>query len=522
MKKNLLGFLFLISISAFSQKNIQISTQHKVLGKNLIDNSDITGLEITFPDRIHETYLDTITELLTVQLRGVSKNGEWLNNNGYILQYDLKNQMLLWNKKIAYQTSDLQQFSQTMIFRVGNKSNLLDVNTGKNLRQIKNSIYMVDPVDNIGIGYKSTVSTSNTVEGIDLRNGKVLWKREINRDYGWNDVFYTNDSTIIVVASGLHAINIFNGKGWDYSAITGKKDYSGTIGANAIGIAAGLLTGAFVVTTGHDLVRNVVSNTLTDSSFIYFASREQLVKIDKESGNIAWLVHLPKDVGSKSSIFIEDNTVFMINKGTAFMGERQLFFGTPFLAAFGRQTGEQKYLNLIDVKKDPILDFQSFGNEIYLIFKNRIEKYSKETGDMIMLKEFPEEAFSGLRFIAGNQVFVADPKDNLVGLSKTDSTKMFVFTDQGKALAINSQLYVTDMFDFEDLSICYLRTKDYKLIADENKTLIVNNEGRKIAEVGVSSDAFVIDNVLYGKKENNFIMIDLKDIIKAGKTIFTE
>jgi len=45
-----------------------------------------------------------------------------------------------------------------------------------------------------------------------LKNGNVIWQRDLNREYGWNDVFYTNDSTMIVVAAGLHAINIKTGR----------------------------------------------------------------------------------------------------------------------------------------------------------------------------------------------------------------------------------------------------------------------------------------------------------------------
>lgn len=51
------------------------------------------------------------------------------------------------------------------------------------------------------------------LEGIDLNNGQVLWKRELNGEYGWNDVFYTNDSTLVVAAAGLHSLDTKTGKG---------------------------------------------------------------------------------------------------------------------------------------------------------------------------------------------------------------------------------------------------------------------------------------------------------------------
>jgi len=50
-------------------------------------------------------------------------------------------QKLMWSKKITYQTSVLQQVGNVMIYTVGNKSYYLDINTGKELWQVKNNIY---------------------------------------------------------------------------------------------------------------------------------------------------------------------------------------------------------------------------------------------------------------------------------------------------------------------------------------------------------------------------------------------
>ncbi len=517
MRKIILGLTILMSITGFSQKNqIQILSNEKILGKSLVDSSDIKGFEYIFSDRIHETFLDTTAGFLTVQLRGLSKNGKWLNNTGNIVQYDIKNQKVLWSKKIAYQASNLQQFSNTMIYTAANKSYCLDINTGNEFWEVKNNIYYVDPIDNIGVGYKfkSMTGYSNELEGIDLKNGNVIWKRDLNRDYGWNDVFYTNDSTMIVASAGLHAINIKTGKGWDYNTITGKKDYTGTAAANAIGVAAGILTGTFVMSTGHNLVRDLVSNVITDSTNIYFASKEQLVKIDKLSGEIAWKFSIPNDLASKSTIFMNDSTIYMINKGMAFMGYRQLDFGKPFFAAFDRQTGKQIFLSLINVKEDPILSYQMLNKEIFLVFRNRIAKYSMETGNMLAEKDLSKDGFGELKYFVGNQVFITAQNGDLLSLPQSDPTKVFVFTSQNKTLSIDSDLNIAKTIEYNDLSIYYLRTKDFKFIAKDKKTLIVNNAGRRIAEIDATSNAFLIGNTLYDTQDKSFITIDLREMIK--------
>ncbi len=514
MRKIIIAVLLFISSTSFSQKHdFQIHSNEIVLGKNLIDSTEIKGLEYHFPERIHETFLDTTTGFLTVQLRSIKKE-KWLSNKGHILQFDLNNKKLLWSKKIFYQASNLQQFSQTIIYTNNNKSYCLDIQTGDELWKVKNNIYFVDPVDKIGMGYrfKSTTGYSNELEGIDLNNGNIIWKRYLTREYGWNDVFYINDSTMIVVAAGLHALNIYTGKGWDYNTVTGKKDYTETAVANAAGVAVGILTGAFAISTGHNLVRDIVSNSLVDSSSIYFASKEQLAKIDKNSGEIIWNYPFDNDLPSKSSIFINDSIIYMVNYGYAFMGNRQLDFGQAFIAAFDRQTGDQKFMTLINSKKDPILGFQLLNDEIYLVFKNKIAKHSQNTGKLIAEKQFPEEDIKELVNFIGNQVYITNDDNDFERLTHTDTTKIFVYTSQSKTLVIDDQLNIVDTIDFEDLSIYFLRTNDFKFISKDNKTFIINNNGEKVAEVEASSKAFLLGTTLYDIQNEKFYAIDLKAI----------
>ncbi len=514
MKKTLLVALLLITVNVFSQKNIQVLYNEKVYGKHIASGYDIVGVEYSFPERIQETFLDTTSGYLTAQLRGVSKNGKWLDNVGDIVQYDLNNRQVLWSKNIAYQVGYLQQFSNAMIYTVGGKSYCLDIHNGNDLWEVKNNIYLVDPDLNIGIGYRFRNSTgfTNELEGIDLKNGNKLWSRELNREYGWNNAFYTDDSTLIVVAAGLHSLNPQTGKGWDYEAITGKKDYKGTAAANAIGVAAGLLTGTFFISTGHDLVRDLVSNILLDSANLYFASNDKIVKIDRQTGDVVWKFLFGKDISSKSSIFYIDSTVFMVNKAMAFMGERQLKIGEPFFAAFNRNTGEQLFFNFINIKDEPVLDFQVRDNEIFLVFKNRMMKYSLTSGLKIADREFPADQFGDLNDTIGDQVFITTPEGNFISLPQTDSTKLFIYSSQQKVLSIDSNLEVSGSYDLKDLNVYYLRLGEYKFFNSNDKTQVVNGEGVVVAEIEASANAFAIGNTLYDTRENKFIVIDLNKL----------
>ena len=195
--KQFLFALFIFSVShAMAQKgNINVTSTVKAAGTVVATGETINSVEYVFPDRIHTSHIDTTLKRLTVQLRGLNKSGKWLNNKGTILSYNLHDNKVRWTKGVAFQVEGYEQFGSTIIRTSANKSNFINPDNGTPAWEVKNTIYHVDPIDNIGIGYKVKYSSgvTNTLEGIDLSSGKEIWKRELNREYSWNDLFYLND-----------------------------------------------------------------------------------------------------------------------------------------------------------------------------------------------------------------------------------------------------------------------------------------------------------------------------------------
>jgi hypothetical protein len=195
------------------------------------------------------------------------------------------------------------------------------------------------------------------------------------------------------------------------------------------------------------------------------------------------------------------------------MGARQLDFGKPFIAAFEKETGKQKFLTLIEAKDDQVLGYHLLNNEIYLVFKNRIAKYAKETGNLILERGFSAEEFGELKYFVGYQVYITNGNGFYYSLSQSDSTKVYVFNDKGKVLVIDNELNVTRVIDYEDLNILYEKTPNYAFLAKDKLTSVVNKEGFKVAEIEASSNAFLIGNKLYDRQDVTFSEIDLTQII---------
>lgn len=501
------------TFSAVGQKEISTLVKDKEVGTILRSGQSISGVEYTFPDRIHDFQIDTINNYITFYLRGVSKNGKWLKSKGHVVRYNIEENEVLWFQKINFQSTSVEQYGGITLQTEGSKSYYLDNQTGEQLWEVKNSLIFADPIDKIGIGYKFQASQSkqNTLEGIDLSTGRPIWEREISRDYSWNDVFYLNDSTLLIAASGLHTLNIFNGKGWDYNTVTGKKDYTASAVGTGLGIAAGLLTGMYSISTGYNLVRDVASNIIVDSTAIYFASREHLVKLNK-NGSIQWEKVLPRDLTSKSLIFKHEDELIMVNKGYAYMGYRQLEFGKPFIASYNLNSGEQNYFETITAeKKEIIKGLHLDGDTIILILKDQVLKYSLVDGNRINIQRFDTEPYGELKYFVGDQVFI-QRDSTFYSLPNLDSTRHFLYTNSGKILILNSDLTLDREMETEEFYIQYFDWEGFQFVAKENQTYVIDENGKLIAEFTASLKSVYLNNKLYDAHENGFLQINLDDL----------
>jgi outer membrane protein assembly factor BamB len=374
-----------------------------------------------------------------------------------------------------------------------NKSFYLDYNTGEKLWKVKNQIYLANPIHNIALGYKySNMSgPTNLLEGINLADGSVIWEREINNDYGWQYLYYFNDSILLLAANGLHTINLKNGSGWDYHSEMGIQKAS----------------------IGLSVLRDVKSNLIIDSLNIYCASREKLFKLNQQDGSEQWSFALPVQETAKSRIFIEDSTLFMVNFGYAFMGYRQVVQGTPFIAAFNKKTGENKYFNIINVKKDPVQSLWTRNDTLILAFKNRLEKYSLNDGEKIYEKNVDAKKYSDLLFFVGYQTYLKTSENKYEPVPGIVPSNNYLLTENQKILVLDKDFIPVNEIDKDSIFIHYTNSSHYKFIANEDLTVVLDADNFVIAEFTSSKNSVLIDKKMFSMYKENFLEVDLSGLI---------
>jgi len=510
--------IFLFSgLTALSQKK-EPHSNVKVFGNNFKDANVILGTQLTFPEHIYQTYLDTARGFLTVQLRGISKNGKSYGSNGTIVYYDLNKKEIKWERSISYLGGSIMQNRNLIVQTVIGKNYKVDLDNGKLTLELKNAILYVDPEENYGFGYslESLREFGDEIEGIDFNNGNILWSRVIPNNYGWNGIYFKNDSIRFVVSSGLHRINIRNGNGWSYPMHTGEKEGAGQVRTEVSNDYYDLNNSVFLNPFFQNVIYDVCSNLVFDSLNLYFASKNQIICINDHHGKVVWKTELPQNIMSKSSLFIDDNSVFLINKGLAIKGYSVINYGKPFIARYDRATGDRIFLSLINLQDDPILSIKKVDDVIYLLFKNRIASYSLTDGKLIHEKDFSTGNFGAFKYFIRNDAFIESKEDEFVYLNQLDTTKVFVFTKDKKALEFDHNLNFIQTIERQDLFAFHFYNGDLLFLAGIDKIWVLNASWQKVAEIDASSNSFLIGETLYERKEDRFNVIDLSELFKEN------
>ena len=172
-------FLTILSLKSFAQTTTFEVLNNRIVGKNYVLQNDIIANEYVFEQRIHHSYVDSISGYATLELRKLSKNGKVLNLNGLIVVFDLNKKIVKWTKKIDHSVSSFNQYGDIIIFTKGNKISRLNIENGSPMWEIKNDLYYVNPIKKIGLGYKynGLAGHLHTLEGINMETGETIWQK---------------------------------------------------------------------------------------------------------------------------------------------------------------------------------------------------------------------------------------------------------------------------------------------------------------------------------------------------------
>jgi len=314
----------------------------------IVESKDlIPTIDVKLSENIFHYYVDTSQHKIYLRTRKLSKKKKHYKAKGHITSLDMSSYKLDWQEIINYNKSFASIKNQYMVLNRLSKNVMVDLATGTNLWEVKNRIYYTFYDKNVAIGYKIKGITQNSkkLQGLDMLSGDVIWEREIDRTFGWRELFSLNDSTVVISGSGIHSLNITNGKGWTIKQKSGKDKLNLWTGTKRF----------------YNLGSNIVRDT-TDKTM--YKAAEEIIKFD-ESGQTIWRHNLPIREMSKMYLWEDKTSLYLLNTGGA--DESNLGYshiGKPYFMSIDKETGNTLLKTYIELsKKDYIIDLKYDGPE---------------------------------------------------------------------------------------------------------------------------------------------------------------
>ena len=512
MKKPFLVLFSLITIYNIFCQNVNFKLLNKavIYGKDLINNSPIIANEYSFPMPIYGYHIDSLSRSISLQLRRTSDDKKNFSSGGELAYIDLNTDEITWRKPINYQISRIQHLSGIITQTMNRECYALNFRTGEELWRNNYNLFLSAPKKKIVVGFEKFPENSNKLFGVNITNGKPIWKREINRVYGSIKVEKLNDSVLIIFSNGIHTVNIRNGLGFDYTTKTSEIDYTAYITSRNTDENSGVAFKALYYNKPQT-IGNLHSNILCDDNYIIFASREKIACI-KQNGNEEWSVTLPKDKASKSIILQNDTTIYMINTGMAEMNGKDIIFGKPFTACIKKNTGK---LHKIHTYKEelPIKDYAISNDTITFLNFNHLTKYYLKTGDLILNKKLispKEDEF--LQFITKG-VLIHNTDSTFAHLIDTEPELKFIKTKNGIIYGINKNFEIVKKLEESSTQYIYFKMGSYFIIKEGTQTFILDKYLRKVICLDVPHITQIIGKKLYCFMHDKYIVINLNNIL---------
>ncbi len=203
----------------------------------------------------------------------------------------------------------------------------------------------------------------------------------------------------------------------------------------------------------------------------------------------------------------------MINRGYAYIENKKIVFGTPFISAYQLINGkrifykEQKSYGVID-------DFMIKSDTLFTLGKINIAEYSLKTGDLINNKVVKHYLTGGFKRFAEKYIYIKSEDSGFVNLLSSISAYIYVRNYKGDILCLDNDFEITNKIEKD--SLWYKYKTDYKFFFNNNKAVLLDENNEETYELSFSTKSYVINNKLYDIKENKLIVFDLYNFLNKN------
>lgn len=490
-------FIFIVFLFGFTERIIGQAQMNyyksfkKDIGVSATSVKTLTAKSFSLSAPMYDYQSDTASNQLIFSTRKKDPSGRLYINKGFIAGLDCTNDSINW----LYESLrfDLNLTGDFLLFSNETKTSRYDKKHGFEVYDFSDRIVYTIPANNSGLTY-SNPKNKDELTCVSLLNGAVIWTATIPRKEDWMDVKYLNDTTLIVAANGIHAININRGLLWSHSLITAEKNQKSLVYSVVNKSNVQKINESYKTTNEDNLLSHLGSNILIDGDIVYFAGKEKLLAV-KVDGQLLWELDLKTLPISKMILTKSGSAITLINLGLSQFKENYVLYGKPFVMNIDAQTGKINSQSKF-TSAENLIDFLPQKQSYLLADKKSIIQTNSNNESfetLIPLDDFRYGRFT--EFINGDEYFV-EKGGYYVPLNFINDNVVYFKTENNKVYGVD-KVDVQYEYHFTEL---FKRDKIYKdktVIFNYKNTFVINKNFELLAALDIVEETILMRNKLY-------------------------
>lgn len=501
---NLFILLVTVSPNFFSQQTNFPKLFITTIGSSAISINTLTAKTYSFSHPIYDFEPDSVEGKVYVTTRKKDPSGKLYTNVGMFVGIKCNGDSLSWFKNTTQ--FDILADNGFLFASDENKTSRYNKTYGYEQFQFPSKIIYTIIKNNTGLMYNP--GARNEINCINLQDGSLKWKTIIPSDQNWNDIKYLNDSTLLIAANGIYAININKGLLWYKTFNTVQKNSKPLVFSYSNNDKIKKEFTSITTSTIETQISALSSNILVADSCIYFAAKDKLVALNY-NGKLLWEKSLDETNTSQMLLSKIGADIILLNTGIAQYSNFRVMYGKAFAMSINAISGAQNFKDNSSIEN--LADFCNFKSDLFFANKTNIAKTNIANTASESIIEISEREFGKFsEFINGDNYYV-EKEGFYVPLNFINDNVIYFRTDNDKVYGV-AKNEVEYEYHFTELYKLNTSIGNNKLITQRNKTLMINKNFELLYTFNVDVPCTILGQKMYFVKDQFLYIVDINNL----------
>ena len=251
---------------------------------------------------------------------------------------------------------------------------------------------------------------------IDIHTGKIIWKAPGHEWVGYREQYY-NDDWYYIIAEGIHALDLEEGKKWEYLISNSYTNVAKEVAIQSGLFCLSLLGGGTIYRSYQpDITMNMNSAPLFDDGDLYFAARDKIICLDKLTGKLQWESLVDPELESMNLYNISDKEIVLVGMGKKILKYILEKSDPPTIRIIQKSDG--KITGLFSLEDEAIVqDFDYTDENLFLLTPDKMFVFNRDL-KILGVSESTKEYGNFLTFLSVEDNIILRTSNGLLGLLK--------------------------------------------------------------------------------------------------------